>query len=63
MKILIVNGYLANYNGHKRFEEFVNIIKDVRLKQEEIEFWVDLYKAKDVNGLFSRSRDQRYDQP
>jgi len=29
MKILVVNGFSSNYNGTKRFEEFVAIIKEV----------------------------------
>ena len=29
MKILIVNGFPKNYDGTKRFNEFVAIIKDV----------------------------------
>ncbi len=29
MKILIVNGHSNNYNGQKRFQEFVALIKDV----------------------------------
>lgn len=31
MKILIVNGYSSNYNGNKRFDEFVAIIKEVSI--------------------------------
>lgn len=29
MKVLIVNGYSSNYNGQKKFNEFVAAIKEV----------------------------------
>ena len=32
MKILIVNAFAADYNGHKKFEEFVALIKEVMIQ-------------------------------
>jgi hypothetical protein len=32
MKILIVNGYASDYNGQKRFDEFLLIIKEVSIQ-------------------------------
>lgn len=29
MKILLVNGHSSNYNGHKRFDDYAHIIKEV----------------------------------
>jgi hypothetical protein len=29
MKILVVNGYSSNYNGTKKFNDLVQVIKDV----------------------------------
>lgn len=35
MKILIVNGYSSNYNGHKRFDNFVTLVKEIFTKQRQ----------------------------
>ena len=52
MKILIVNGHSNNYNGQKRFQEFVALIKDVT-KHIYILMKIGLYKTKAINGVFS----------
>ncbi len=51
MKILIVNGHSNNYNGQKRFQEFVALIKDVTKHIHINE--IGLYKTKAINGVFS----------
>jgi hypothetical protein len=50
MKILIVNGYSSNYNGNKRFEEFVTCVKEVRNDQKQ-PYIVDILKTQTINGF------------
>lgn len=55
MKILIVNGYSSDYNGQKRFDEFLTIIKDVKDKPPSyLTSTLDLLKDEIVNGLHAR---------
>ena len=56
MKILIVNGYSSNYNGYKRFDDFLAIVKDVPCK-----YWhaLDILEATPVDGVAAGDRSPR----
>ena len=52
---MIVNGYSSDYNGQKRFDEFLTIIKDVKDKPPSyLTSTLDLLKDEIVNGLHAR---------
>jgi hypothetical protein len=58
MKILIVNGYSSNYNGNKRFEEFVTCVKDV-WNYHKRGFILDILKTQTINGFNAWGGHQR----
>lgn len=53
MKILIVSGYSGSSNGQKRFQDFVQLIRDVRIAHS-LTHCIGVQQAEAVDGVSTR---------